>query len=225
MTMTREQAIRTYVENLSKDELVELLQHMNAYDSCFEDEIYYDMDEFDEFMSNYSPMEIAQMIYFGGDFNPNDDYFRFNAYGNLESANWRDVEAEAEDLADDIVYHLVNSYSGDTPWSDLDTLVDADDDALFDDDFEEIDEEDEDFTTDKELANKLFSQGTTETTTGNWIFTLDDLDGRTPEQALAILYAQGYQEYILDAECTDDTLDLIFALDVCPNAEQEEEED
>ena len=86
----------------------------------------------------------------------------------------------------------------------------------------------EDFTwilTDKELANKLFSQGTTETTTGNWIFTLDDLDGRTPEQALAILYAQGYQAEILDAECTDDTLDIIFALDVCPNAEQEEEEE
>ena len=84
---------------------------------------------------------------------------------------------------------------------------------------------DEDFTTDKELANKLFSQGTTETTTGNWIFTREDLDGRTPEQALVIMYAQGYQEYILDAECTDDTLDIIFALDVCPNVEQEEEEE
>ena len=80
----------------------------------------------------------------------------------------------------------------------------------------------DDFTTDKELANKLFSQGTTETTTGNWIFTLEDLDGRTPEQALVILYAQGYQEYILDAECTDDALDIIFALVVCPNAEVEE---
>ena len=85
---------------------------------------------------------------------------------------------------------------------------------------------DEDFTwvlTDKELADRLFKVGTTETTTGNWIFTLEDLDGRTLEQALDILYAQGYQEYILDAECGDN-LDLIFALDVCPNAEQEEEE-
>lgn len=78
--------------------------------------------------------------------------------------------------------------------------------------------------TDKELADKLFLQGTTETTTGNLIFTLEDLDGRTPEQALDILYAQGYQEYILDAEYTEYTLDIIFALDVCPNAEQEEEE-
>lgn len=83
---------------------------------------------------------------------------------------------------------------------------------------------DEDFTwvlTDKELADRLFKTGTEETTTGNWIFDLADLDGRTPAQALYILYAQGYQEYILDAECTDDTLDIIFALDVCPNAEQD----
>ena len=86
---------------------------------------------------------------------------------------------------------------------------------------------DEDFTwvlTDGELASWLFLQGTTEITTGNWIFTLEDLDGRTPEQALHILYDYGYQAEILDAECTDDTLDIIFALDVCPNAEQEEED-
>ena len=144
MTMTREQAIRNYVENLSKDELVELLQHMNSYDGCFEDTVYYDMASFDEFLDGYSPMEIAQMIFFGGDFNPNHDFFRFNAYGNLESADWYDVKADAEDLKDDIIGHLVNDYRGDTPWAELDYLVDADDDTLFDDDFEEVEEEEED---------------------------------------------------------------------------------
>ena len=139
--MTTGQAITTYVENLSKGELVELLQHMDAYDGCFADCVYYDMDVFDEFLDGYTPMEIAQMIFFGDDFNPNDDYFRFNAYGNLESSYWCDVEAEAEYLKDDIIGHLVNSYSGDTPWPELDHLVDADADAIFDDDFEEIDEE------------------------------------------------------------------------------------
>ena len=143
MTMTREQAITTYVENLNKGELVELRQHMNAYDGCFKEYTYYDMDDFDEFMDGYTPMEIARMIFFGGDFNPNHDFFRFNGYGNLESANWHDVEAEAEDLKDDIIDHLVNYYSGDTPWSDLDYLVDSDVDALFNDDLEEVDEEEE----------------------------------------------------------------------------------
>lgn len=76
--------------------------------------------------------------------------------------------------------------------------------------------------TDGELASWLFLHGTDSTTTGNWIFTTDELDGRTPEQALDILYAHGYQAEILDAEYTDKELNLIFALDVCPNAEQED---
>lgn len=143
MTMTREQAIRNYVENLIGDDLVRLLQHMNAYDGCFDGAYYYDMDEFDEFLDGYSPMVIAQMIWFG-EFNPNDDYFHFNAYGNLESADWRDVEAAAEDLKDDIIDHLVNSYGGDTPWTELDHIVDSAADAIFNDDLEEVDEEEED---------------------------------------------------------------------------------
>ena len=143
MIMTREQAIRTYVENISDDELVELIQRMSFYDGSFEDCIYYDMEDFDEFLASHTPMEIAQMICFGDYFSPNDEYFRFNAYGNLESADWSDVKLEAEDLKDDIIDHLVNSYSGDTPWIELDRLVDADNDTLFDDYFEEVAEEEE----------------------------------------------------------------------------------
>ena len=140
--MTREQAIRNYIEQLNGDDLAYLLQHMNSYDGCFEEAIYYDMDEFDEFMSNYTPMELAQIIYFG-EFNPNNDYFRFNAYGNLESADWPDIVAEAEDLVDEIIYHLVNCYSGDTPWPDLDDLVYADNDTVFNEDYEEVEEDGE----------------------------------------------------------------------------------
>lgn len=142
MTMTREQAIRNYVEQLNGDDLTYLLQHMNGYDGCFEEATYYDVDEFDELLSGRTPMEIARMIFYG-DFNPNNEYFRFNAYGNLESADWHDVVAEAEDLVDDIIYHLVNYYSGDTPWRDLDDLVYADDDTVFNEDFEEVEEDDE----------------------------------------------------------------------------------
>lgn len=142
MTMTRKQAITTYVENLSRGELAELLQHMNSYDGCFADCVYYNMDLFDEFMDGYTPMEIAQRIFFG-EFNPNAEYFRFNAYGNLESLTWHDVEVEAEDLKYDIIGHLVNYYSGDTPWPDLDDLVYADNDAIFDENYEEVVEEDQ----------------------------------------------------------------------------------
>lgn len=133
-TMTREEAIRNYVSHLIGDDLAQLLQHMNSYDGCFEDVVAYDMDEFDEFLSNHTPLEIAQLIFYGGEFNPNDEYFRFNAYGNLESLNWYDIVSEAEGLEDDIIEHLVNGYSGDTPWPDLDDLVYADDDTVFNED-------------------------------------------------------------------------------------------
>ena len=148
--MTREQAIKSYVEHLIGDDLAVLLQHMNEYDGCFEESTYYDMDSFDEFLDGYTPLEIARMIFFGDGFNPNDEYFRFNAYDNLESANWGDVVAVAEDLVDDIFEHLVNNYDGDTPWPDLDYIVDADDDAIFNEDFEEIDDDDDDDDNDDE---------------------------------------------------------------------------
>ena len=143
MKMTREEAIKSYVEQLTGSELADLLQCMNGYDGCFEDAIYYDMDSFDEFMSNSTPMEIAQMIFYGGEFNPNDEYFRFNAYGNLESADRYDVVSEAEDLKEDIIDCLAHYYNGDTPWGDLDCLVHAADDAVFNEDFEEVNEDDE----------------------------------------------------------------------------------
>ena len=142
MTMTREQAIHNYVEHLIGDDLAYLIQHMNAYDGSFEESTYYDMDEFDEFMSNYTPSELAQMMWFG-DFNPNKDYWRFDGYGNLVSLDWKDIVDEGESLESDIINHLTHYYSGDTPWPDLDYLVDADEDALFNEDYEEVDEEEE----------------------------------------------------------------------------------
>ena len=139
---TREQAIRTYVERLSKRELVALMHYMNAHDGCFKDFVYYDMGRFNELMSTDTPMEIAQLICFGDGFDPNDDYFRFDVHGNLESGTWQDIEALAEDSVDDIIYHLVNSYSGETPWGTLDDIISADDDARFID-FRKLIEEEE----------------------------------------------------------------------------------
>ena len=143
MTMTREQAIRSYVEQLSGSELADLLQCMNAYDGSFEASTYYDMDEFDEFMSNFTPSEIVRMMWFG-EFNPNEDYFRFDGYGNLESLDWQEISDEAESLESNIIDHLVNYYDGDTPWADLDYIVASDDTAIFNEDFEEVDDDDDD---------------------------------------------------------------------------------
>lgn len=133
-------------------------------------------------------------------------------FGDYQAdSSWREFEdACTKVLAEvkDVILDIVSEYYEEV------TSTSYIESQLWNEDFEWV-------LTNKELADHLFNVGTTETTTGNWIFTLEDLDGRTPAQALYILYAQGYQEYILDAECTDDALDIIFALDVCPNAEQD----
>lgn len=142
-------------------------------------------------------------------------------FGDYQAKGWEEFEeactkvlAEVKDLILDIVSEY---YEEATSTAYIES-------QLWDEDFKE----NGDFAweppvlTDGELASWLFLQGTNSTTTGNWIFTTDELDGRTPEQALDILYAYGYQAEILDAEYTDKELNLIFALDVCPNAEQED---
>ena len=135
-------------------------------------------------------------------------------FGDYQAdSSWREFEDACTKIlieVKDVILDIVSEYYEEA------TSTAYIESQLWNEDFEWV-------LTDKELADHLFKTGTEETTTGNWIFDLADLDGRTPEQALDTLYAQGYQEYILDAECTDDTLDIIFALDVCPNAEQEEE--
>ena len=131
-------------------------------------------------------------------------------FGDYQAdSSWREFEdACTKVLAEvkDVILDIVSEYYEEV------TSTAYIESQLWNEDFEWV-------LTDKELADHLFKTGTEETTTGNWIFTLEDLDGRTPAHALDILYDYGYQAEILDAECTDDTLDIIFALDVCPNAE------
>lgn len=52
----------------------------NNYDEFFS------MDEFDEIMERNSPTDIANSIYFG-EYNPNDNYFQFDGYGNIKTTS------------------------------------------------------------------------------------------------------------------------------------------
>ena len=78
--------------------------------------------------------------------------------------------------------------------------------------------------TDKTLAYKLFNQGRLLTTTGNWHIEVDELDGRTLEEARVILLDE-YGYWIADIEIENGDLDIMFYLKVCPYAEQEEDDD
>ena len=90
------QEIISYIWGLSTEEQVAL---NNAY--AFEDNvdaIFYSMDEFDEICDCFSPLEIANKIFYGDEFCPAHDYFWFNGCGNLESSNFPEIYEE--DIAD-----------------------------------------------------------------------------------------------------------------------------
>ena len=60
------------------------------------------MEEFDEIMDGMPPWNIATKIFYG-DFRPNDNYFKFDGYANLESFDYISDEVDLEEIADYIV--------------------------------------------------------------------------------------------------------------------------
>ena len=81
-------------------------EELDAYNGYLGDDRYYSMDELDEFYNGTEPTEILFRAFYGcdeetyitdasgnreyGPFNPNRDYFRYNGYGNLVSADYKD---------------------------------------------------------------------------------------------------------------------------------------
>lgn len=68
------------------------------------DNMLYDFDEefFEMAFEGKEPMEICRATFFGNITSWNDEYIRFNAYGNLESLSEYDAVEVAEDHVDDI---------------------------------------------------------------------------------------------------------------------------
>lgn len=81
-------------------------EELDAYNGYLGDDRYYSMDELDELYNGTEPTEILYRAFYGhdeetwhtdasgnreyGPFNPNREYFRYNGYGNLVSADYKD---------------------------------------------------------------------------------------------------------------------------------------
>lgn len=87
----------TKIENL-----LTMVQEINAYNGSIENLDIFEMDMFDDIMESFNPMEIALKIHYG-DFNPNNDYFRFDGYANLESLTDLHLENELIDYEEEIL--------------------------------------------------------------------------------------------------------------------------
>lgn len=107
--MNIEQAKNILIDNLSDDELIEAYYKYCEYNNDM-DSVVYDMSEFDEVMDCCTPFEIAQKVAYG-EFNPSDDWFTFDGYGNLQSFRNSDVfESFCEGVDDDYIIELAKQY-------------------------------------------------------------------------------------------------------------------
>ena len=83
-----------------------MVREINAWGGRLEHLEYFDMEELDLVLEGYTPSEVANRIFYG-DFNPNDEYFRFNAYAKLESANEWEIQEEYRDHISEIASYIV----------------------------------------------------------------------------------------------------------------------
>lgn len=82
------------------------VEELDACNGYLGDDRYYSMDELDDMYNGTEPTEILARAFYGydeetwttnkdgdkeyGPFNPNRDFFRYNGYGNLVSADYKD---------------------------------------------------------------------------------------------------------------------------------------
>ena len=110
--MTKEDIIKAIEEYFKENEDVfnDCIEELDGYNGYLGDDRYYSMEELDELYSGESATEILRRAFYGYDedtsteeshteFNPNRDYFRFNGYGNLVSADYKDYSAQLDHWA------------------------------------------------------------------------------------------------------------------------------
>ena len=134
MPMTREYAIKSYIESLDREDVVSIMESIASYDGTFSDYVWYPMEDIDDFLCDKSPLEILDMV--GEHFSAGDDYFRFDGYGLLESADFWQINQDVLNYVDDIIDWCIDSSVGETSDYTLDNLIDADSDTMFNDDYE-----------------------------------------------------------------------------------------
>ena len=86
----------------------DVVNELNLYNNCLDFLEFYYMEDLDECLHGYAPSTILNKMFYG-DFNPNNDYFKFNVYGNLESYNEWELIEEYEMYMDEIIEALLNN--------------------------------------------------------------------------------------------------------------------
>ena len=104
----KKEKIREYLLN-NEETLLEVVSELNSWNDCLENLDFFENDEefFNTFFDN--PMEAIRATYYG-DYNYNDEYVKFNGYGNIDSYSEYERIEEIKDSIDDIVDNLIEYY-------------------------------------------------------------------------------------------------------------------
>ena len=146
---TAEEVTADIIEFFENNEDIynEAIEELDGYNGYLGDDRYFSMDELDELHSDTEPSEILRRAFFGydeetyttdrdgnktyGAFNPNRDYFRYNGYGNLVSADYKDYSGQLDKYA-------VESMSENRRY--IDSIEQSDELAALFDELEEVKE-------------------------------------------------------------------------------------
>ena len=82
----KRQKLVDYINSMNDDEVIELHNSYCEAAGCEDDRIY-SMYELDELLEGRTPTDILSMGFYG-DFRPQHDFFWFNGYGNLQTADY-----------------------------------------------------------------------------------------------------------------------------------------
>lgn len=110
MNKTTEKIIEFFENN--EDVFNACIEELDSYNGYLTDDRYYEMYLIDEFYANGDPLELLNRVFYGYDadnyitdsygekhhesFNPNREYFKYNGYGNLVSADYKDYSAHLD---------------------------------------------------------------------------------------------------------------------------------
>ena len=113
--MLKEKAIEMIISYFqeNEEEVNTLIEELDSYNGYLGDDRYYNMEDLDEFYSGVEASEVLRRAFYGHDaetwttdshgekeygaFNPNRNYFYYNGYGNLVSADYKDYSYKLDE--------------------------------------------------------------------------------------------------------------------------------
>lgn len=115
--MERTEIIDEIIEVFESDEelFIEAIEEIDDWNGFLGNDRYFEMGLLEDVLDGRDIEDVLNMAYFGKDedswneyssFNPNRNYFRFNGYGNLVSADYKDYSyCLNEDFVGDLYEH------------------------------------------------------------------------------------------------------------------------